>query len=106
MFVRAQVPKSRTSLTPQNFKPICIESRGDTTPNRSNNISYYEPSILVQDSSHASLNNYTGRVEDRKRVINQSASNVRSRHASEKENIMRAPGTSFGGNQPSTKELQ
>jgi len=25
MFVRAQVPKSRTSLTPQNFKPICIE---------------------------------------------------------------------------------
>ncbi|CAD8165705.1 unnamed protein product [Paramecium octaurelia] len=108
MFVRAQVPKSRTSLTPQNFKPICIEQRGDCTPTRSNNISYYEHSVLIQEPSQQSLQNYTGRVEEKlqKRVINSSASNLRSRYVSDKENLVRVPGQSFCGNQPSNKELQ
>lgn len=42
MFVRVPT-KTRTSLTPHNFKPICI---GDATPNRSNNASYYEPNEI------------------------------------------------------------
>ncbi|CAK85840.1 unnamed protein product (macronuclear) [Paramecium tetraurelia] len=107
MFVRAHVPKSRTSLTPQNFKPICIEQRGDCTPTRSNNISYYEHSILIQEPSQQSLQNYTGRVEEKlqRRVINSSASNLRCRYISDKENLVRVPGQSFGGNQPSSKDL-
>ncbi|CAD8180972.1 unnamed protein product [Paramecium octaurelia] len=107
MFVRAQVPKSRSSLTPQNFKPICIEQRGDCTPTRSNNISYYEHSILIQEPSQQSLQNYTGRVEEKlqKKVINSSASNLRSKYISDKENLVRIPGQSFGGNQPSSKDL-
>ncbi|CAD8084429.1 unnamed protein product [Paramecium primaurelia] len=107
MFVRAQVPKSRTSLTPQNFKPICIEQRGDCTPTRSNNISYYEHSILIQEPSQQSLQNCTRRVEEKvqKKVINSSSSNLRNRYISDKENLVRVPGQSFGGNQPSSKEL-